>query len=396
MQQIFGTGSKLKQQLNYPKFKDESLRVIIPGKKYHLQRESMRALEALGHEVFYLEVPETAGELIRKLVQALVQFRPDMLLTINHIGFDQGGTIGQLLEEIHLPVAAWYVDSPEFVLGASGLPAKAITTLFMWEKSFIPQLKEMGIEDVHYLPLASDTSVFKPRNLTRTHTISFVGDSMTNAKKKWDARVQPIHRDLVQNIAQELVKNRHVDTTALIEAADNTISLQNSANVLAAGTWQGTANYRNTLLKNFDKPEFTIYGDANWPVLMPNAQFMGTVDYGEKLSQVYEQSAINLNATSLQMQTAVNQRVFDVPASGGFILTDAQEDALLHFEHGKELVTYQSPEELKDKVDYYLNNETCRLKIIEAGHRRVLASHTYKHRLVELVKHMRKRYASDR
>jgi len=129
---------------------------------------------------------------------------------------------------------------------------------------------------------------------------------------------------------------------------------------------------------------------------MPNAQFMGTVDYGEKLSQVYEQSAINLNATSLQMQTAVNQRVFDVPASGGFILTDAQEDALLHFEHGKELVTYQSPEELKDKVDYYLNNETCRLKIIEAGHRRVLASHTYKHRLVELVKHMRKRYASDR
>ena len=159
MKTIFGPESKIKEQLSYSKFKSESLRVLIPGKKYHLQRESQRALEALGHKVFYLEVPETAGELVRKLIETFIQFKPDMLLTINHIGFDAAGTIGQILDEIQLPVAAWYVDSPEFVLGKQGLPAESMTTIFMWERDLIPKLKAMGLEDIHYLPLASDISV---------------------------------------------------------------------------------------------------------------------------------------------------------------------------------------------------------------------------------------------
>jgi spore maturation protein CgeB len=92
------------------------------------------------------------------------------------------------------------------------------------------------------------------------------------------------------------------------------------------------------------------------------------------------------------MGSAVNQRVFDVPGSGGFILTDAQPDALEHFEHEKEIVTYKSEDELKDKAAYYLLNDKPRLAIIEAGHRKVLAKHTYNHRLKELITHMLHRH----
>lgn len=394
MKTIFGPGSKIKEQLSYSKFKNDSLRILIPGKKYHLQRESQRALEALGHQVFYLEVPETAGELVRKLIEAFIQFKPDMLLTINHIGFDAAGTIGQILEEIELPVAAWYVDSPEFVLGAQGLPAKSVTTLFMWERNLIPKLKAMGIEDIYYLPLASDVSVFKPRGLNSARNLCFVGDSMTKAQKKWNARIAEPHKQIVQTLTTALIDDRNVNSRELIQNIEPSLTMQEVADILGAGTWQATAQYRNGLLRSFDSPELTIYGDSHWPNLMPLSEFLGSVRYGEALSQVYEQSRINLNATSLQMGSAVNQRVFDVPASGGFILTDAQPDALEHFEHGKEIITYGSENELKDKANYYLKNEKARQAIIEAGHRKVLAAHTYHHRLAELVKQMLHRHRS--
>ena len=79
MTSILGAESQIKKQLSHPRFQSEELRVLIPGKKYHLQRESQRALEQLGHKVYYLPVPETASELVRELVKVLVQFKPDML-----------------------------------------------------------------------------------------------------------------------------------------------------------------------------------------------------------------------------------------------------------------------------------------------------------------------------
>jgi spore maturation protein CgeB len=394
MKTIFGPESKIKEQLSYSKFKNESLRVLIPGKKYHLQRESQRALEALGHKVFYLEVPETAGELVRKLIETFIQFKPDMLLTINHIGFDAAGTIGQILDEIQLPVAAWYVDSPEFVLGKQGLPAESMTTVFMWERDLIPKLKAMGLEDIHYLPLASDISVFKPRQIQTKHDFCFVGDSMTSARQKWNARIAPAHQKIVEELTEALLSNRHLDSTQLIKKMAPSLNNQELADILGASTWEATAKYRNGLLRPFDTNALTIYGDKHWPGIMPKSNFQGYILYGEPLSKVYEQSCINLNATSLQMGSAVNQRVFDVPAAGGFILTDAQSDALEHFENEKEIITYNSADELSDKAAYYLKHESERLAIIESGHKKVMSMHTYQHRLQNLLSHMKTRHAS--
>ena len=392
MASIFGTGSKIKEQLTYRRFRHQKLKVLIPGKKYHLQRESQRALEQLGHQVYYLPVPETAGDLVRELIKVLVQFKPDMLLTINHIGFDAAGTIGQIFEEIQLPIAAWYVDSPEFVLGGQGVPAKSMTTLFMWEKNLVPKLKDLGLEHTHYLPLGTDVSVFKQRNLAPTHPITFVGDSMTQARKKWNARVPPTQKHLIEEFSQALYDDRSTDIAKRITQKLPAADRETTANLLAASTWTATAKYRNELLKYFDGPKLKLYGDKNWPQIMPNSKFMGPVNYGDSLSEIYERSTINLNATSMQMPTAVNQRVFDVPASGGLIITDAQEDALEHFEPGKEIVTYRSAEELQDKAQYFQENESERVAIIQAGHKRVQDCHTYKHRLSLLLGCMQERY----
>ena len=132
-------------------------------------------------------MPETAGELVRELIKVMVQFKPDMLLTINHIGFDAAGTIGQIFDEINCQslLGTWIAQN--LFLGGEGVPAESMTTLFMWERNLVSKLQSLGLEHTYYLPLATETSVFKPRNINPSQPITFVGDSMTRAREKWNA-----------------------------------------------------------------------------------------------------------------------------------------------------------------------------------------------------------------
>src|SRR4030065_1394699 len=96
---------------------------------------------------------------------------------------------------------------------------------------------------------------------------------------------------------------------------------------------------------------------------------------------MYGATTINFHARSMQMKAAVNQRVFDVPAAGGFLLTDFKEQLAEVLEPGKESVCYHHPEEIPDLVRFYLDHPEARRQIGERGRARVLAEHTYRHRL---------------
>ena len=214
---------------------------------------------------------------MRELITALLQFRPDMLLTINHIGFDAAGTVGQVLEELQLPIAVWYVDSPEFVLGFQEMPARSLTSLFMWEKMLIPKLTKLGFEHIHYLPLGSDTGVFKPRGNTRIQPFAFVGDSMTRAQKSGTHAFNQSNSILFKNWPTGFSKTGTVISLRTYSQNFPDSDFESRANLVAASTWRATARYRNGLLKHFDGPDLEIYGDDNWPTLMPQSIFRGPV-----------------------------------------------------------------------------------------------------------------------
>jgi len=122
-------------------------------------------------------------------------------------------------------------------------------------------------------------------------------------------------------------------------------------------------------------------------------RFHGPLDYSLDLPGFYPRSRVNFNATSLQMKGAVNQRVFDVPACGAFLLTDhrGQMDAL--FEPGREVVCYREPEEIPELVQHWLDRPAEREALVAAARKRVLAEHDYTHRLKAMLKAMRRRYA---
>ena len=58
-------------------------------------------------------------------------------------------------------------------------------------------------------------------------------------------------------------------------------------------------------------------------------------------------------------------------AAGGFLLTEPWQNLNQEFGVGKDLDTFSSIDELKLKIDYYLNNEDERTKIAEHGRKTV-------------------------
>ena len=79
-------------------------------------------------------------------------------------------------------------------------------------------------------------------------------------------------------------------------------------------------------------------------------------------------------------------RTFEIPACGVFMLTERTDEHLELFEEDKEVVYFGSPDEMIDKVRFYLAHESPRKRIADAGYRKILAGrHTYTDRLFQIL-----------
>ncbi|MDB4911335.1 MAG: uncharacterized protein JWO39_2158 [Gemmatimonadetes bacterium] len=67
-------------------------------------------------------------------------------------------------------------------------------------------------------------------------------------------------------------------------------------------------------------------------------------------------------------------RSFEIPAIGGFMLADRTDDHREFFEEGREAEYFSTDDEFRDKVKFYLANESARLRIARAGHERCMTS----------------------
>jgi spore maturation protein CgeB len=84
------------------------------------------------------------------------------------------------------------------------------------------------------------------------------------------------------------------------------------------------------------------------------------------------------------MAAAVNQRVFDCPAAGGFLLTDAQPSLASLFDAG-EVAVYHSIEECRDLLRWYRARPRSRCQLVSKARLRILDQHTYAHRLRQIA-----------
>jgi spore maturation protein CgeB len=400
---------RLWERLRYPKFRSDRLTVALFDFGYFLTEEIARALEALGHAVVRVRgrKDETVGDILGRAVETIASDRPDFFLTVNHFGFDEDGALADLFRSIEMPSAIWYVDSPDLVVRAFPKNASPLCCVFVWDESYMKSLKAVGFENVAYLPLGADETTFRPRALSFAEKrkigsdVGFVGNSMVTPSREGLLKVRRELRPAVERTAQRLGVSRDMRFPEAAEAAMHdderkafdALTAKDKSVFEAAVLWRATLLYRLSRLRALEEFRPFVRGDAGWKGLLNGKFRLGSqLNYYKELPFFFNACKVNFNATSVQMGAAVNQRVFDVPACGAFLLTDRQPSLDALFEVGEEVIAYGNLDEIDDLARFYLRNDAAREAVAAKGRSRVLREHTYRHRLDAIVRRLRELY----
>jgi GT2 family glycosyltransferase/spore maturation protein CgeB len=112
-----------------------------------------------------------------------------------------------------------------------------------------------------------------------------------------------------------------------------------------------------------------------------------------KVVELFSQSKIVLGMawTSRGMQPQIKGRTFEYAASRAFQLTNYDARLKEYFEEGKEIVFYKHPEELLEKINYYLEHAEEREQIARNAYERALRDHTWTQRFQHIFGSMAER-----
>lgn len=108
--------------------------------------------------------------------------------------------------------------------------------------------------------------------------------------------------------------------------------------------------------------------------------------FGLKKTKIYSASRVcpNLHGGMYQVN-GISVRSFEVACCGRLPFCEPQEDLKRFFKIGEEVVTFNGPEDLAAKVDYYLSHPSEMERMAERARQRALSEHTYLHRMKELL-----------
>lgn len=146
---------------------------------------------------------------------------------------------------------------------------------------------------------------------------------------------------------------------------------------------------REKILKRFKDMGMKIWGRWQKPDPALSACYRDKDIYGAEAVKVYNAAKIVLD---IHGQYGVHPelfnvtpRVFEVPASGGFLLTNDIKQLHGLYRVGEEIMAYDDAGALEKLVKYFLSHDKERASVAEAGHIRAYHDHTYKKRLDSLI-----------
>jgi spore maturation protein CgeB len=227
-----------------------------------------------------------------------------------------------------------------------------------------------------YCQEAANPNIYKPHNLPQDYNVTFVGQAYGDRPKfiksilEQGIDVRVWGHGWKNYSFQQQVEKRSIDFSKRLQSLiQKNIKLANP----------------KQLIKNIIKRIQTNNKTQNL-IQLPN-EVIGGVLSDNELIKMYSRSKINLGFSTCGNTHATNQRIvqlrlrdFEVPMSGGFYMVEYMEELEEFFEVGKEIVCYTSIEDLIDKIQYYLKNDSEREAIRLRGHERCLRDHSWHRR----------------
>lgn len=120
---------------------------------------------------------------------------------------------------------------------------------------------------------------------------------------------------------------------------------------------------------------------SNWINAIPNIK-KDIMVIGEDMVNAINSYKIHFNRN---MADDINYRTFETLGCKTFLLTNYTENLDKLFDIGNDLVTYESKNDLIEKINYYLNNDDERNRISENGYNNVINNHTFVNRAKDIL-----------
>lgn len=318
--------------------------------------------------------------------------------------------ISYTCNRFRIPYVCWSVDSPVPELFSNALKNEW-NRIFLFDKAQYQFFHPINPERIFYLPLATNVKRWEKVILGMTEDdfakygteVSFVG-SLYNEKCKYDTCVTSSYtKGFVDGLieTQLMVYGYNFIPDSLTERVIREIADADPDFYRGSDTYTDTDRYLvahqyigiklaaverertlNRLAKHF---HVTLYTNSDVSALT-GVDCRHGISTLREMPKVFHAGKINLNMTMRPIETGLSLRIWDVLGCGGFLLTNYQAEIPDYFEIGKDLETYESMEELEQKVQYYLLHEDERLEIAINGCEKVAKFHTYEQRIAEMIR----------
>lgn len=390
----------MRAMLDYPKFSGPT-RLLILETEYFFDKSWVRAAASLGWESAKVPSAMTGGltrDQIATLFRTVAEFKPDFILTSNYAGMDMHGLFSKFFEDARIPYVSWFTDTPRMILYNREVHCSPYSVAATWERGYIPHLKSLGFEHVYFMPHATDPDLFHgPVQETHARKLAFVGASMiSHAEEAWEKlrafpEITVVLRDALDSGRMTREQFAKGVETIVPPSLLKDCAPRERRHLELCLVYEGTRRIRAGMARRLAPLGLEVHGDAEWKQV--HECCFGDVGYFDALAPFYRSTAINVNSTSIQMASSVNQRVFDCPAAGGFLITDAQADLAEFFDAGTECMMYRSLEELAELILRYERDAHERGLIVAKAQARIFSEHTHAHRLKALEHYLRDRFA---
>lgn len=268
-----------------------------------------------------------------RLVALARRTRPDLVLVLKGETWP-AEVLAQVKRLARGPLVTWWVDDPwrcpDF------LPSMALfDDVFIFDRSYTTRLQAVGVQRVHFLPCACDETVYRPMTLSPFERRRFGSEIAFVA---WYLPERgPVVRTLTASGLQVAIWGGQWDAPEARRALDGALSLRGPA-----------VNDRTA-------------------------------------AKIYNACRLGLNVHHRQSRLGgLNTRTFELLAAGVVPLVDYVEGMEGLLEPEAEVACYRSPEEACRLAKRYLADPSARNQMASRGRERVLAEHTYVHRLRRL------------
>lgn len=310
-----------------------------------------------GLGVPYAPIDEAIVETLKKTVARLTvvlptddipeianREKPDAMLVLNGMNFNKDHA--EKVRDSGIKTAVWLTDDPYYT-DATVSFVRHYDHVFTLELSCVAYYTEIGCKRVHYLPFANNFNIYRPKPVepSKRFDVLFIGSGYWNRIALFDS-IAPY--------------------------------LSGKKLMIAGWWWDRLQNYH--LIS--DKIKLGM-----WMTPEQTSEYYSGAKIVINLHRSPDNDGYNKNSKGIPA-FSLNPRTFEIAGSAVLQLSDVRTDLQNQYEPGSEIATYESPEELIGKIDYYLANEEERQRIAWEGLKRTLVNHTYEKRLQTLLAHL--------